>query len=291
MKLTRSGGLYIAITLLLGFAAVNTGNNLIYLMVASLLGFMAVSGLIGRYNLAHLELEVTVPDEIYAGVETLASIRLHNRKRFPAFLVTVEVGAAAVLFPVLAGRQSARKPLSLIIAQRGRQPVPPSTFRSRFPVNFFIRSFSAQESGEVTVFPAPRSCRELLPDSHGKQTGIHAAARRGGDGDIERIAHYSGREPMKMIHWKLSARQGDLLVKELADTTSEPLVLDLRELPGENLEQQLGCATWLVGQCLRNNRPIGLKLSHIMIPPSDGRRHRRHLLTELALYGSDQAKT
>ena len=260
-------------------------------MVASLLGFMAVSGLIGRYNLAALELEVTAPDELFAGVETLASVRLYNRKRFPAFLVTVEVGDAAVLFPILTGRQSARKQLSLILPTRGRQPVPPSTFRSRFPVNFFIRSFSAQEAGFVTVFPTPRSCRELLPDSEGTRTGTHTASRRGGDGDIERIAHYSGREPMKMIHWKLSARQGDLLVKELANSTAEPLVLDLRELPGENLEQQLGCATWLVGQCLRNNRPIGLKLPHVLIPPSDGRRHRLHLLTELALYGSDQAET
>ena len=144
-------------------------------MVASLLGFMAVSGLIGRYNLARLELEVTTPDEMFAGVETLASVKLYNRKRFPAFLVTVEVGDGAVLFPILAGRQSAHKPLPLIILNRGRQPVPPSTFRSRFPVNFFIRSFSAQEAGEVTVFPAPRSCRELLPDANGKRTGTYTS--------------------------------------------------------------------------------------------------------------------
>ena len=260
-------------------------------MVASLLGFMAVSGLIGRYNLAGLELEVTAPAELFAGVETLAGIKLHNRKRFPAFLVTVEVGDAAVLFPLLGGRQSAHKPLPLMLSKRGRHPVPASTFRSRFPVNFFIRSFSAQESGAVTVFPAPRSCRELLPDLHGKQVGTHAVARRGGDGDIERIAQYSGHEPLKMIHWKLSARQGDLLVKELADTAGEPLVLDIKNLPGDNLEQQLGCATWLIGQCLRNNRPIGLHLPNRLIPPSNGRRHRLHLLTELALYGSDQTTT
>lgn len=257
-------------------------------MVAALLGFMAVSGLLGRYNLARLELDVSVPDELFAGVETLASVKLINRKRFPSFLVTVEVGEESVLFPVLTGHQSVRKPLSLVLPKRGLQSVPRSTFRSRFPVNFFIRSFSAQEAGEVTVFPTPRTCRELLPDSDGIQTGAHAASQRGGDGDIERISHYSGREPMKMIHWKLSARQGDLLVKELADTTGEPLVLDLRDLPGKTLEQQLGCATWIVGQCLRNNRPVGLQLPHMLIHPSSGRRHRLQLLTELALYGSDQ---
>jgi uncharacterized protein (DUF58 family) len=93
-----------------------------------------------------------------------------------------------------------------------------------------------------------------------------------------------------MIHWKLTARQGELLVKELADSAGEPLILDLRKLPGTNIEQQLGCATWLVGHSLRNNRPVGLQLVDRLIPPSTGRRHRLQLLTELALYGSDQAE-
>ncbi|PLX76004.1 MAG: hypothetical protein C0615_07340, partial [Desulfuromonas sp.] len=66
MKLTRAGTLYIVLTLLLGFAAVNTGNNLLYLLVSALLGFMAVSGLIGRYNLARLRVDFLPPPEIYA---------------------------------------------------------------------------------------------------------------------------------------------------------------------------------------------------------------------------------
>lgn len=260
-------------------------------MVASLLGFMAVSGLVGRYNLAGLELEVRAPDELFAGVETLATVRLHNRKRFPVFLVTVEVGQQSVLFPLVPGHGSVHKPIPLQLSVRGRQPIPPGTFLSRFPVNFFIRSFSAPASGAVTVFPAPRACRELLPDSQGKQSGEQAVARRGGDGDIEGIARYSGHEPLKMVHWKLTARQGELLVKELADTAAEPLVLDLRALPGADLEQRLSCATWLVGHCLRNNRPIGLQLPQSLIAPSSGRHHRLQLLTELALYGTDQATT
>jgi uncharacterized protein (DUF58 family) len=276
---------------LLGFAAVNTGNNLIYLMDASLLGFMAVSGLIGRYNLAGLELELSMPDDLFAGVETLVSVRLYNRKRFPTFLLAVEIGDASVLFPLLPGRHSARKPLPFVLLNRGQQLLPPGTFRSCFPVNFFVRSFSAPEAGTATVFPAPRPCRQFIPDAQGVQSGRHVATKRGGDGDIERISKYSGQEPLKMIHWKLTARQGELLVKELADSAGEPLILDLAKLPGKDIEQQLSCATWLIRHALRNNRPVGLQLPERMIPPSTGRRHRLQLLTELALYGSDQAET
>ena len=252
---------------------------------------MAVSGLVGRYNLAGLELDVSMPDDLFAGVETLVSVTVHNRKRFPTFLLQVEIGDSSVLFPLLPGRQSVRNPLPLILPRRGQQLLPPSTFRSCFPVNFFVRSFSAPDAGEATVFPAPCACRELLPDDQGKQDGRHVAARRGGDGDIERISHYSGHEPLKMIHWKLTARHGELLVKELADNAGEPLILDLAKLPGVTIEQQLGCATWLVGHSLRNNRPVGLKMQNRLIPPSTGRRHRLQLLTELALYGSDTAET
>jgi uncharacterized protein (DUF58 family) len=251
---------------------------------------MAVSGLIGRYNLAGLELDVTMPDDLFADVETLVSVTIHNRKKFPTFLLRVEIGDSSVLFPLLTGRSSIRKSLPMTFSHRGQQLLPPSTFRSCFPVNFFVRSFSSPDTGRTTVFPAPRTCRDLLPDDQGEQLGNHVSPRRGGDGDIERISRYSGHEPLKMIHWKLTARQGEMLVKELADSAGEPLILDLDKIPGGNIEQRLSCATWLVRHSLRNNRPVGLQLQHKLIPPSTGRRHRLQLLTELALYGSDPAE-
>jgi len=48
-------------TLLLGFAAVNTGNNLLYLLVSALLGFMAVSGVLGKWNLSRLRRGLILP--------------------------------------------------------------------------------------------------------------------------------------------------------------------------------------------------------------------------------------
>jgi len=46
---------------LIGFAAVNTGNNLLYLLVSALLGFMAVSGVLGKWNLAGVEVCYVLP--------------------------------------------------------------------------------------------------------------------------------------------------------------------------------------------------------------------------------------
>ena len=62
--------MYIAITLLLGFAAVNTGNNLLFLVVSGLLAFMSVTGLAGMTNLKGLTPELVPPVEIFAGSAT-----------------------------------------------------------------------------------------------------------------------------------------------------------------------------------------------------------------------------
>jgi len=61
---------------LLGFAAVNTGNNLIYLMASGLLGFMAISGILGKWNLSKIRISCTPPEEVYDGLPTLFSINL-----------------------------------------------------------------------------------------------------------------------------------------------------------------------------------------------------------------------
>ena len=77
-----------------------------------------------------------------------------------AFLITVERAGGQALFPIIPGRATVRKSLSLTLDRRGRHRLPEGTYRSIFPVNFFVRSFPAPLSSEATVFPAPRRCRE-----------------------------------------------------------------------------------------------------------------------------------
>ena len=244
---------------------------------------MAVSGLIGRYNLARLRVDFLPPPEIYAGVETLAGVSLNNNKPWPSFLIVVELNGEQALFPIIPGRATVRKSLALNLDQRGRRQLPDGVFRSIFPVNFFIRSFPAKTESEATVFPTPRPCPAATSPEEGKRPGDHSTTRRGGEGEIERISDYRG-EPMKMIHWKLTARQNELMVKETADSAHDPIIIEPQTLPG-NLEEQLRCASWLINRYHRQHRPVGLRLAQRLIPPSIGTRHRLHLLTELALYG------
>jgi len=110
------------------------------------------------------------------------------------------------------------------------------------------------------------------------------ALRKGYEGELSRIADYRGGEPLKLIHWRLSARHGELKVKELSAVDRPPVTVDLEQLPG-GLEERLRCATYLILSFLRENRPVGLRLGSRAIPPAVGRAHKLRLLAELAIHG------
>ncbi|NVN92432.1 MAG: DUF58 domain-containing protein [Desulfuromonadales bacterium] len=275
-------------TLLLGFSAVNTGNNLLFLVVSGLLAFMSVTGMAGMINLKRLTPELLPPQEVFAGVVAPFTLRIHNAKRhIPSFLIRLEcTGGQAVTIPLAPQRGSASATMGLTFFERGKVDNARITISSPFPVNFFTRYWTFDVDTSFVVFPRLLT-GVAAADDHGEQRqGSNAHLARGLDGELERISGYSGREPLRMIHWKLSARTDELLVKQFGRQTMQPLVIDLESQPGHTLEERLSTAAWLVKQWVAR-RPVGLTLDGRTIPAAVGHRHGLHLLTELALYGRD----
>jgi uncharacterized protein (DUF58 family) len=89
-EVTRVGMIYAIATLLIGIAALNTGNNLLYIIVATMLAAMVVSGVVSAVVLRDLELDVRLPDHVFAGKPVLGRILLHNPRRWlPSFSIHV----------------------------------------------------------------------------------------------------------------------------------------------------------------------------------------------------------
>src|SRR6185437_14238861 len=89
-EVTRAGLIYIALTLALALAGLNTGNNLLWIVVAAMLAAIVVSGLSSALVLRGLELDVHTPHHVFAGQRLLARLVLHNRQRLlPSFSVSV----------------------------------------------------------------------------------------------------------------------------------------------------------------------------------------------------------
>lgn len=87
---TRVGIVYVLVTLVIGIAALNTGNNLLYIVVAAMMAAILVSGYVSAMVLLRLELDIRLPEHVFAGRPVMGRIVLRNPRRFlPSFSVRV----------------------------------------------------------------------------------------------------------------------------------------------------------------------------------------------------------
>ncbi|MBZ5512829.1 MAG: DUF58 domain-containing protein [Acidobacteriia bacterium] len=87
---TREGMVYLAIVLAIAVAALNTGNNLLFIVVSAMLAAIIVSGVASAAILRSLELDVGLPEHVFAGESVLVRLSLNNLRRWlPSLSVSV----------------------------------------------------------------------------------------------------------------------------------------------------------------------------------------------------------
>jgi len=87
--ITREGLIYLVLTLLIGVAALNTGNNLLFIVVAAMLGAVLVSGVVSALMINGLEIELHLPRHVFARQNYAGAVLLQNRRWLPAFSISV----------------------------------------------------------------------------------------------------------------------------------------------------------------------------------------------------------
>lgn len=89
-EVTRAGIVYVLIILVIAIAALNTGNNLLYIVVAAMLAAILVSGYVSAVVLRYLQLEIRLPEHVFAGRPVVGRIVLSNPRHYlPSFSVRV----------------------------------------------------------------------------------------------------------------------------------------------------------------------------------------------------------
>ncbi|PMP96014.1 MAG: hypothetical protein C0169_04875 [Thermodesulfobacterium geofontis] len=284
IKLTKAGWLYIGITLALGAASVNTGNNLLYLITSAFLSFMLLAGVFGKRNIEALDMEVTFPEEIYANRSAFIKIKIINRKKFfPAFLIKVLIKDfnLSCLFPYFERETSAI--LKIKPEKRGFQNLKEIYIISVFPFNFFVRWKRINKTFSFIVFPEPKKCAFSFYQNK-KNKGEILIDKLGWEGDILSIKDYTEGTPVKYIHWKATAKTDKLKVKELSDHTTQPIIIDFEKISILEKELKLSCITYLILEMMKKGIPVGLKIKEKIYKPNLSYKHKITLLTELALY-------
>ncbi len=244
-RLTRDGGIYLAAVAILVLAAINTGNNLLFLILACLLAGILISGVLQRIVLTGVELKFDLPEHIFAEQPVLAEVELRNEKQmWPSFSLRVigsgrkkavasasEILACPVFFPYIPRMSAVRQKVELRFPRRGVYRQDAFGIRTRFPFGFFEKTREVNSQLEIAVYPrvAPaEQFYEVLP----LLTGEMASYFRGRGHELHSLRDYVPTDSARFVDWKVTAKSGRLVVREFAREDERRVVLVLDPLVG-----------------------------------------------------------
>ncbi|WP_461829799.1 DUF58 domain-containing protein [Aquifex sp.] len=281
VKVNRAGKLFILLTILLGIAAVNTGNNLLYIIVSLLLATMLLSGTVSALNLKCIKLSLKPPKEIYAQKPAEFEIFLKKENKLPSFIVEVLGNEGSALFPYI-GPEPVKGKIRFSFPRRGEVNRLRVIVSSEFPLGMFVRYYEVEFSVKLIIFPKPIPAQEFITKGFLNEEGPQESLTTTGYEELKEIRDYTG-EPMKLIHWKLSAKTDSLKVKDMSALEKGSVILTLNSVSGD-LETKLSKLTYLVNTLMRKGYAVGIDLGRIKIPPGKGEKHRLKILRTLALF-------
>lgn len=243
-RITRAGWIYIVGVILVALAALNTGNNLLFLILASLIAIILMSGILSSITLSGIGMRLELPEHIFAGQTVRAAVELENEKlTLPSFSLRVE-GAktktspvAAMLetpvyFPYLQKHDRAQQSVPVTFPRRGLYRQEAFRIVTRFPFGFLQKSRRVDLNTEALVYPSVEPTDEYLEILPGLQGALESSSKGRGQ-DLYALRDYLPTDSARHVHWKASARSGSLMVREFTreDDCRVLLVLDPHIVP------------------------------------------------------------
>lgn len=273
----------------LTFGAVNTGNNLVYVVLSTLLAVLVVNNVLAEWNLRQLRVERVLPSELFAGDPATGRLVLINPRRWGgAWLVTVEerdAGAAKARFAHIPAGGRGEEPASWTFPERGLARAERMRLSSRFPFGLVTRWHEVDVPAEILVYPGISRGRVLAGDQ-GLGDATQARPAREGVGDLAGLRPYQAGDPVRRLHWPTAARTQALWIVLRAAEAGGQVVVHVG--PGE---AGIRDACGEVVLHTRRGDAVGLDLADGMrVPPRTGAVQRRHLLTTLALLPSREPR-
>jgi uncharacterized protein (DUF58 family) len=296
LRLTREGRYFVGITIGIGLAAINTGNNLLYLLLGWLLSVIVASGILSDVCLRAIRITRSAPKRIYANRPFLMALEARNtKKRFASYSLEVEDMCEGrtvdkrCYFLKLPEGKSQHTAYRHTISRRGLYKFNGFRVATKFPFGLFLKSRLEDSESEVLVFPATRPVR--LPPPSGQRLGDNQSNKVGRRGEFFGLREYRDGDDRRSIHWRSSARSDRLLVREYEDESQRRITLLIdNALPltrGEEEEQALEDAISLCASLAQAYLERGYALRLIargtLLPFASGEMQTQRVLRTLAL--------
>jgi uncharacterized protein (DUF58 family) len=294
LRPTREGWWFIAAAFTLGLAATNTGNNLLYLLFAMLLGFITISGFLSEQVHRGLSVHRVQPRVVHAGAPAYFGLAVENRKgRVPSFSLHLEEvdpasGALRRHYILRLGPgESTTRVYPLVFPRRGLHRLSGYRVWTRFPFGLFTKATRLREAEEVLVLPA---VYPLLGAAAGSPWGAgqRPQPRRGQGAELHALRDFRPGDDPRLVHWKSTARLGRLILRELEDEETSRLRLVLVDpSPGaaeDAVERDISLAASLAAHWVGRGHEVQLVLPDRETPWGSDPRHLRQILESLARF-------
>ncbi len=282
-KITRGGLLFTVAILLVGMGAIISANNLLFLIVATMMATLLVSGLVSRLCLAALELDFLVPEHVPAGRSVPGRLYVRNQKwLMPSFSIRIEgihePGSPAlksgVYFPLIQPNATVEETVEVRFPRRGAYRQNSFAFSTAFPFGFLEKSARVTLLREMIVYPAidPQAGFE---DLLAGITGEIETHYRGLGRDFYRIRPYEALESARHVDWKASAHVGSLQVREFAREQEQTVEIFLdRDIPPSLdawWEHAIDCCAFLAWRLSNHGASVHFRSpGYLFRQPEDG---------------------
>jgi uncharacterized protein (DUF58 family) len=292
LRVTTEGKAFLLLTFGVGLAAINTGNNLLYIALSMNLSLIIISGILSEWCIRGVSVQVLPASEAFASRGSLlAVICSAEGKRFPAMSLTVALSfgdtGLTARFPEVPAGGRATRVLSFIPKRRGALPPLSCAVSTRFPFALFEKSMDSAAKTSILVYPEPSGAGEPGECKAAADAGGAAAAAGRQGTAIRGAREHMPADAVRDIHWKASARMGKWMVKE-REREAAP-VSDLRlpaPCPPGEFELLVSRACAFVLRCEKEGRPYRLWIGDRLGADASGGGGRSRALTFLALVGS-----
>lgn len=293
LRFTRAGRVVVGLALAVGFAAINTGNNLLFLAWGLILSGIVVSGVLSELVLRGLVVDAVLPRDARAGQAIVIPVKLTNSaKRFAALGLEVRVSvtgpsgsvsqAVAPFVLRLSGGASLEALARVQLDERGKHTIDEVTVETMYPFGFFAKSRPYKRTPKPAFWVAPAVVDVSETDvSLMSRRGLAASNRPGSGEDYFAMRAFREGDDPKRIKWRRSARSGRLLLAENEAMAGREVIIG-RRARRSDIELAIATAGSLAERFLADGVRVGVRGPATNIGSSTAPGHAWTILRALA---------
>lgn len=266
---TRPGKFFMLLTLGVGLGALNTGQNLLFLLLGMLLSAIIASGLLSEAVIQRLRIRRAPPRRLWAGSPAPGTFTVENPRRTPTVNLEIcERGALCIEGPLMGqeigpknhafwkfwlednfdddsqhiaiGRtlvlepgQSQTLEARYMLPTRGRWRLIGLRKATRFPFGLFHKVADREDALDILVFPRPQPASRWVHEV-ASRFGDVARQKPGLGEDFFGLRELRHGDDPRQVHWRATARRGKPVVREAEEQAQRAILVYLVNATGHD---------------------------------------------------------